>query len=175
MRLNDGLGVQQQCLGLVELTEARLDTPKRSEHAGLRTRLVSKRLTNRRSTTIEQVRDRQTGLQPFRVCELEQVSHESRDGFGFGPRCFRGLESLLGVSAFRLGHQAPADEGEQLRLGDAFSMIPPFTGNGMTMAFQSAQIALQPLIDYLPNRMNSTQINPSRIRHNPSQSVTSAM
>ena len=27
-------------------------------------------------------------------------------------------------------------------------MIPPFTGNGMAMAFQAAEIALGPLLDY---------------------------
>ena len=27
-------------------------------------------------------------------------------------------------------------------------MIPPFTGNGMAMAFQSAELALEPLLDY---------------------------
>ena len=27
-------------------------------------------------------------------------------------------------------------------------MIPPFTGNGMAMAFQSAELALEPLIDF---------------------------
>jgi menaquinone-9 beta-reductase len=33
-------------------------------------------------------------------------------------------------------------------LGDAYAMIPPFTGNGMAMAFQSAEIALGPLLAY---------------------------
>jgi 2-polyprenyl-6-methoxyphenol hydroxylase-like FAD-dependent oxidoreductase len=33
-------------------------------------------------------------------------------------------------------------------LGDAFAMIPPFTGNGMAMAFQSAERALDPLLAY---------------------------
>ena len=33
-------------------------------------------------------------------------------------------------------------------IGDAASMIPPFTGNGMSMAFQSAECALQPALDY---------------------------
>lgn len=35
-----------------------------------------------------------------------------------------------------------------IRLGDAAAMIPPFTGNGMAMAFQSAEIALAPLVAY---------------------------
>ena len=33
-------------------------------------------------------------------------------------------------------------------LGDACAMIPPFTGNGMAMAFQSAELALDPLLAY---------------------------
>jgi flavin-dependent dehydrogenase len=35
-----------------------------------------------------------------------------------------------------------------IRIGDAAAMIPPFTGNGMAMAFQSAEAALAPLIAY---------------------------
>lgn len=35
-----------------------------------------------------------------------------------------------------------------LRVGDHMAMIPPFTGNGMAMAFQSAECALDPLLDY---------------------------
>jgi 2-polyprenyl-6-methoxyphenol hydroxylase-like FAD-dependent oxidoreductase len=31
-------------------------------------------------------------------------------------------------------------------LGDAFALIPPFTGNGMAMAFQASALALDPLI-----------------------------
>jgi flavin-dependent dehydrogenase len=33
-------------------------------------------------------------------------------------------------------------------LGDTCAMIPPFTGNGMAMAFQSAELALDPLIAF---------------------------
>jgi flavin-dependent dehydrogenase len=36
----------------------------------------------------------------------------------------------------------------QLRLGDTCAMIPPFTGHGMAMAFQSAELALDPLLAY---------------------------
>ncbi len=35
-----------------------------------------------------------------------------------------------------------------VRLGDACAMIPPFTGHGMAMAFQSAEIAHGPLLAY---------------------------
>ena len=40
---------------------------------------------------------------------------------------------------------APRDE---ICIGDACAMIPPFTGNGMAMAFQSALIARDPLLRY---------------------------
>jgi menaquinone-9 beta-reductase len=33
-------------------------------------------------------------------------------------------------------------------LGDACAMIPPFTGNGMAMAFQGAELSLDPLLAY---------------------------
>ena len=36
--------------------------------------------------------------------------------------------------------------GPRLTLGDAHALIPPFTGNGMAMAFQSAALALGPLL-----------------------------
>jgi flavin-dependent dehydrogenase len=33
-------------------------------------------------------------------------------------------------------------------IGDAVTMIPPVTGNGMSMAFESAEIAIDPLCGY---------------------------
>lgn len=53
-------------------------------------------------------------------------------------------ESFLGVAGFELGWQ-DGDDG-LCRVGDALGMIPPFTGNGMTMAFESAEIALPSLL-----------------------------
>jgi len=51
--------------------------------------------------------------------------------------------SFTAVAGFELGRQ-PAVPG-LLCLGDAESMIPPFTGNGMSMAFQAAERAVGPL------------------------------
>lgn len=51
--------------------------------------------------------------------------------------------SFTGVSALKLGWQ-PHQPGT-LVLGDAGFIIPPFTGNGMSMAFESAAIAAEPL------------------------------
>jgi 2-polyprenyl-6-methoxyphenol hydroxylase-like FAD-dependent oxidoreductase len=41
-----------------------------------------------------------------------------------------------------------ATHRKECRLGDALTMIPPVTGNGMSMAFEAAEIALQPLAAY---------------------------
>jgi 2-polyprenyl-6-methoxyphenol hydroxylase-like FAD-dependent oxidoreductase len=49
------------------------------------------------------------------------------------------------VSAFKLGRQE--DDG-LCRLGDAESIIPPFTGNGMSMALEGAAEAIEPLTAY---------------------------
>ncbi|MCW1925783.1 hypothetical protein OKA05_24710 [Luteolibacter arcticus] len=51
--------------------------------------------------------------------------------------------SFCAVAGFELGRQQAGPE--LCVIGDAESMIPPFTGNGMSMAFQSAALALDPL------------------------------
>lgn len=55
-------------------------------------------------------------------------------------------DSFTAVAGFKLGLQKP--EPGLLCLGDSHAIIPPFTGNGMTMAFQSAEIALPHLIAF---------------------------
>jgi menaquinone-9 beta-reductase len=55
------------------------------------------------------------------------------------------LESIKGVNQFLLGWQ-PRARADELRIGDQAAMIPPFTGNGMSMAFQSALDAVEPLV-----------------------------
>ncbi len=52
-------------------------------------------------------------------------------------------DSLKGINRFYLGWQSQS--GKAVRIGDAAAMIPPFTGNGMTMALQSALAAVEPL------------------------------
>lgn len=54
--------------------------------------------------------------------------------------------SCCAVAAVGFDASVPSDD--RLMLGDACAMIPPFTGNGMAMAFQSAELALAPLVDY---------------------------
>jgi len=63
--------------------------------------------------------------------------------------------SFSAVAGFELGRQ-PATPG-LLALGDAESMIPPFTGNGMSMAFQAAECAILPLVSY--SRGESSWLN----------------
>jgi 2-polyprenyl-6-methoxyphenol hydroxylase-like FAD-dependent oxidoreductase len=55
--------------------------------------------------------------------------------------------SIKGVNQFLLGWQ-PRPRAEELRIGDQAAMIPPFTGNGMSMAFQSALEAVEPLVGW---------------------------
>jgi 2-polyprenyl-6-methoxyphenol hydroxylase-like FAD-dependent oxidoreductase len=42
----------------------------------------------------------------------------------------------------------PAAGRPELCLGDALTLIPPVTGNGMSMAFESAELAMDPLADW---------------------------
>ena len=42
-------------------------------------------------------------------------------------------------------------------VGDAITMIPPMTGNGMSMAFESAEIAIEPLVDWCGGRISWRQ------------------
>lgn len=51
--------------------------------------------------------------------------------------------SFCAVAGFALGKQRA--DPRLCTLGDAESMIPPFTGNGMSMAFEAAGLALDPL------------------------------
>lgn len=58
--------------------------------------------------------------------------------------------SFSSVAGFELGSQAPVPG--MLCAGDAESMIPPFTGNGMSMAFQAAALAVDPLAEWAGGR-----------------------
>ncbi len=43
---------------------------------------------------------------------------------------------------------------DRLGLGDTCAVVPPFTGNGMAMAFTGAALALEPLIDWAKRRIS---------------------
>jgi flavin-dependent dehydrogenase len=100
----------------------------------------------------------------FRRQQGERVGHPpSGDGrpgllLEYLLRC--GLDGLAGrlrvadidagsfCAVAGLSFDTPPAATDRIRLGDAFAVIPPFTGNGMTMAFQSAAEALAPLLRY---------------------------
>lgn len=42
-------------------------------------------------------------------------------------------------------------------VGDALTMTPPVTGNGMSMAFESAELAIAPLVEYSEGRTSWTE------------------
>jgi 2-polyprenyl-6-methoxyphenol hydroxylase-like FAD-dependent oxidoreductase len=71
---------------------------------------------------------------------------------GLGPLADRlraaGIDdsSFCAVAAVSFDRRVPARDA--VALGDACAMVPPFTGNGMAMAFQSAEVALDPLLAY---------------------------
>ncbi len=50
-----------------------------------------------------------------------------------------------------LGFSQPSTRTDRLVIGDTYAMIPPFTGHGMAMAFQSAEISLDPLLAWSRN------------------------
>jgi menaquinone-9 beta-reductase len=56
-------------------------------------------------------------------------------------------ESFCAVSGLSL-RPARAEKASDCRVGDALTMIPPVTGNGMSMAFESAAWAAEPLAAY---------------------------
>jgi len=59
-------------------------------------------------------------------------------------------ESLCGVAGFRFGRTATAS----FSIGDAAFMIPPFTGNGMSMALEAADQAIQPSMEYAEGKIS---------------------
>jgi 2-polyprenyl-6-methoxyphenol hydroxylase-like FAD-dependent oxidoreductase len=55
--------------------------------------------------------------------------------------------SFCSVAGFSLRpHRAAAQR--ECYIGDALTMIPPVTGNGMSMAFEAAELAIEPLTAY---------------------------
>ncbi|MDQ8186761.1 NAD(P)-binding protein [Pelagicoccus sp. SDUM812002] len=60
--------------------------------------------------------------------------------------CELDVESASSVAGLGFGVMPKKDLG--LRIGDAFALIPPFTGDGMAMAFEGAADALYPVLRY---------------------------
>lgn len=59
-------------------------------------------------------------------------------------------ESFCAVSA--LDYRQPETSSPYLRLGDCFGLIAPLTGNGMSMAFESAALAVPHIEDWARNK-----------------------
>ena len=59
--------------------------------------------------------------------------------------------SFCSVAGITLDRSAPAKE---FCIGDAAAMIPPLTGNGMSMAFESAEVAARHLIRYSAGQLD---------------------
>jgi hypothetical protein len=53
-------------------------------------------------------------------------------------------DSFCAVAGINLKPQQARRQSE-CRIGDALTMIPPITGNGMSMAFESAEMAIAPV------------------------------
>jgi 2-polyprenyl-6-methoxyphenol hydroxylase-like FAD-dependent oxidoreductase len=65
-------------------------------------------------------------------------------------------DSFCAVGGISLRPRA-AREQRHCCIGDAITMIPPVTGNGMSMAFESAQMAIVPLAEYSRGRSSWDQ------------------
>ncbi|MFZ4778442.1 MAG: hypothetical protein ACOYM3_23985, partial [Terrimicrobiaceae bacterium] len=59
-------------------------------------------------------------------------------------------DSFCAVAGFQTGRQ----DGPPFSIGDAARMIPPFTGNGMSMALESAESALGPLLEFCADKIS---------------------
>jgi 2-polyprenyl-6-methoxyphenol hydroxylase-like FAD-dependent oxidoreductase len=97
------------------------------------------------------------------VCGLfrrREDAHENQPGWHVRLRGASGtsLSARLGSAVFdettfcsvgglMLSAQRARDR-EECAIGDALTMIPPVTGNGMSMAFESASMATEPLAAY---------------------------
>lgn len=62
-------------------------------------------------------------------------------------------DSFCAVAGLSL-HPHRAAPRTECRIGDAITMIPPVTGNGMSMAFESAEAAIEPLIAFSAGKIS---------------------
>ena len=65
-------------------------------------------------------------------------------------------DSFCSVAGLQLKPQHAAAK-KDCCIGDALTMTPPVTGNGMSMAFESAELAVEPLAAYSQGRLNWRQ------------------
>ncbi|MDP4609823.1 MAG: hypothetical protein NWT02_01385 [Opitutales bacterium] len=62
-------------------------------------------------------------------------------------------ESHAGVAGIEFS-SIPTSKAATLRLGDAYSVIPPFTGNGMSIALESAEITFPFILKYASGQLD---------------------
>ncbi len=94
---------------------------------------------------------RQTGSIPdWLRGEPGSLLHERLDGVQFEPASF------CSVAGLSLKPQRAASKKECC-IGDALTMTPPVTGNGMSMAFEAAELACEPLTDYSRGKLSWPQ------------------
>jgi len=82
----------------------------------------------------------QGGFEPLRG-NPGTILHERLAGAVFDA------QSICSVAGLSLKPQCASEQSECC-IGDALTMIPPITGNGMSLAFESAQLAVRPLAAY---------------------------
>ena len=92
----------------------------------------------KRRREIRAIRERLI-LSYLRSCGMDSLA-DRIDGAHIDP------ESVCGIFAIDLHRSYQSDT--TLHLGDHFAAIPPFTGNGMSMAFEAAALAVEPLVEY---------------------------
>jgi 2-polyprenyl-6-methoxyphenol hydroxylase-like FAD-dependent oxidoreductase len=75
--------------------------------------------------------------------------HERLNGAQFDPASFCSVAGLQLKPLRAASH-------DECCIGDRLTMTPPVTGNGMSMAFESAEIAVEPLVAYSRGRLDWT-------------------
>jgi 2-polyprenyl-6-methoxyphenol hydroxylase-like FAD-dependent oxidoreductase len=91
------------------------------------------------------------------VCGLFRSRQPIRDlragwqemlGDAMRGRTFKWVEDSFCAVAGLCVEPRPFEDDAECAVGDALTMIPPATGNGMSMALEAAELALAPLVGY---------------------------
>jgi 2-polyprenyl-6-methoxyphenol hydroxylase-like FAD-dependent oxidoreductase len=75
----------------------------------------------------------------------------TQSGMGYVAQRLKAVETVPGSHSGVAGvefSRIPAQNDASIFLGDAYSVIPPFTGNGMSIALESAELAYPVLKEY---------------------------
>jgi flavin-dependent dehydrogenase len=93
-----------------------------------------------------------TRLAPIDILRGEE---KSRLRARVGTACFD-RSSFCSVAGLQLRPLLAGNEKE-FCIGDALTMVPPVTGNGMSMAFEAAEMAVRPLLEYTAGTLAWTE------------------